>query len=48
MDKVPWCILIADDIVSIDESRDDINFKLKRWQETLESNNFIINHTNIK
>ena len=36
-DEIPWCMLFADDIVLIDESRDGLNGKLETWRHTLES-----------
>ena len=39
-DEVPWCMLFADDIVLIDESREGVNSKLELWRRTLESKGF--------
>jgi len=39
-DEEPWCMLFADDIVLIDESRDGVNTKLERWRDTLEAKGF--------
>ena len=36
-DEVPWCMLFADDIVLIDETRGGLNEKLERWRHNLES-----------
>ncbi|XP_049344157.1 uncharacterized protein LOC125808515 [Solanum verrucosum] len=36
-EKVPWCMLFADDIVLIDETRDRDNARLEVWRQTLES-----------
>ena len=44
-EEVPWCILFADDIVLVDESRAGVNAKLKRWREALESKGFKISRT---
>ncbi|OIT39959.1 histone deacetylase 14 [Nicotiana attenuata] len=37
---VPWCMLFADDIVLIDETRDGVNERLEVWRQTLESKGF--------
>ena len=37
---VPWCLLFADDIVLIDESRAGVNAKLELWRQTLEARGF--------
>jgi hypothetical protein len=37
---IPWCMLFADDVVLIDESRIEVNQKLKLWRQTLESKGF--------
>ena len=37
---LPWCILFADDIIFIDETREGVNVKLERWRHTLESTGF--------
>ena len=39
-DEIPWCMLFADDIVLIDESRKGVNTKLERWRGTLEAKGF--------
>ena len=39
-DEVPWCMLFADDIVLVDETRAGINHKLELWRETLEGKGF--------
>nr|XP_009609243.1 uncharacterized protein LOC104103071 [Nicotiana tomentosiformis] len=38
--EVPWCMLFADEIVVIDETRGEINAKLEVWRQTLESKGF--------
>ncbi|KAF3664671.1 putative DNA-directed RNA polymerase IV subunit 1-like isoform X2 [Capsicum annuum] len=43
--EVPWCMLFADDIVLIDESRQEVNDKLEIWRETLESKGFRLSWT---
>ncbi|MED6176445.1 hypothetical protein PIB30_117090 [Stylosanthes scabra] len=35
-ESVPWCMLFADDIVLMRESREDLNKKLDLWKEALE------------
>ena len=39
-DKIPWCMLFADDIVLIDETSDGVNTKVERWRDTLEAKGF--------
>ena len=35
-----WCMLFADDVVLVDESRAGVNRKLELWRRTLESKEF--------
>jgi hypothetical protein len=37
---IPWCMLFANDVVLIDDSRIGVNQKLELWRQTLESNDF--------
>jgi len=39
-DEVPWCMLFADDIVLIHETRAGLNEKLERWRHSSESRGF--------
>ena len=39
-DEVPWCMLFADDIVLVDETRVGVEAKLELWRSTLESKGF--------
>jgi len=39
-DAIPKCMLFADDIVLIEESKEDVNGKLEVWREALESKGF--------
>ena len=39
-DPMPWCMLFADDIVLVGESREEINEKLELWREALEGHGF--------
>ena len=40
-----WCMLFADDVVLVDESRTGVNQKLELWRETLESKGFRLGRT---
>ena len=42
---IPWCILFADDVVLVDESREGVNRKLELWRRTLESKGFRLSRT---
>jgi len=37
---IPWCMLFANDIVLVDETRAGVNAKLELWKQTLESRGF--------
>ncbi|KAL4196363.1 hypothetical protein AMTRI_Chr04g245790 [Amborella trichopoda] len=47
-DEVPWCMLFADDIVLIDDTRNDVNTKLELWLDALESKGFKISRLKIE
>jgi hypothetical protein len=36
-ENIPWCMLFADDVILVDESREGVNRKLDLWRQTLES-----------
>ena len=42
---ITWCMLFADDVVLVDESRTRVNQKLELWRETLESKGFRLSRT---
>jgi hypothetical protein len=44
-EDIPWCMLFADDVVLVDESREGVNRKLEIWRQTLKSNGFRISMT---
>jgi hypothetical protein len=37
---IPWCMLFADDVVLVDESRTGVDQKLELWRPTLEAKGF--------
>ncbi|XP_071687064.1 uncharacterized protein [Rutidosis leptorrhynchoides] len=37
-ESVLWCLIFADDIVLVSESKEDLNRRLEQWRETLEQN----------
>jgi hypothetical protein len=39
-DGIPWCILFADDVVLMDESRTGVDQKLELWRQILEARDF--------
>ncbi|XP_070054175.1 uncharacterized protein [Nicotiana tomentosiformis] len=43
--EVPWCILFADDILLIDETRGGVNERLEVWRQDLESKGFKLSRT---
>jgi Reverse transcriptase (RNA-dependent DNA polymerase) len=44
-EDIHWCMLFADDVVLIDESRIGVNQKLELWRQTLESKGFRLSRT---
>jgi Reverse transcriptase (RNA-dependent DNA polymerase) len=42
---IPWCMLFADDVVLIDDSRIGVDQKLELWRQTLESKSFRLSRT---
>lgn len=44
-DDIPWCMLFADDVVLIDESKIGVDRKLELWRTTLESKGFRLSRT---
>uniref|UniRef100_A0A0A9D438 Reverse transcriptase domain-containing protein n=1 Tax=Arundo donax TaxID=35708 RepID=A0A0A9D438_ARUDO len=40
-----WCILFADNMMLVDDSRTKVNGKLELWRQTLESKGFRPNRT---
>uniref|UniRef100_A0A8I6Y751 Reverse transcriptase domain-containing protein n=1 Tax=Hordeum vulgare subsp. vulgare TaxID=112509 RepID=A0A8I6Y751_HORVV len=42
---IPWCMIFADDVVLVDESRTGVNRKLELWRRTLESKGFRLSRT---
>lgn len=39
-DDIPWCMMFADDIVLIDETKEGVESKLELWRHTLEARGF--------
>jgi hypothetical protein len=37
---IPWCMLLADDVVLVDESKTGVDQKLELWRRTLEAKGF--------
>ncbi|XP_074347610.1 uncharacterized protein LOC141686476 [Apium graveolens] len=44
-DVVPWCMLFADDMVIINETKSEINEKLEQWRVTLETSGLHVSHS---
>ena len=39
-EEIPWCMLFADDIVLIDETKKGVNIELELWRQILEARGF--------
>ncbi|XP_078156115.1 uncharacterized protein LOC144551890 [Carex rostrata] len=46
--EIPWCMLFADDVVLINESRIGVDGQLELWRHTLESKGFRLSKTKIE
>ncbi|XP_019235615.1 PREDICTED: uncharacterized protein LOC109215945 [Nicotiana attenuata] len=46
--EVPWCMLLADDIVLIDETRGGVNERMEAWRHALESKGFKLSRTKME
>lgn len=44
-EDIPWCMLFADDVVLVDESRIGVDRNLEMWRKTLESKGFRLSRT---
>jgi hypothetical protein len=45
---IPWCMLFADDVVLVDESRTGVDQKLELWRRTLEAKGFRLSRSKIE
>ena len=42
---IPWCMLFADDVMLVGDSRTGVNRKLELWRQTLELKGFRLSRT---
>jgi hypothetical protein len=42
---IPWCMLFADDVILVDESRTGVDQKLEVWRQTLEAKDFMLSRS---
>jgi len=47
-DKISWCMLFADDIVLIDDTREGLNDKLEKWRYILKSKGLRLSRSKTK
>jgi hypothetical protein len=45
---IPWCMLFADDVVLVDESRTGVDQKLELWRRTLEAKGFRLSMSKVE
>jgi hypothetical protein len=45
---IPWCMLFADDMVLVDESRTGVDQKLELWRRTLEAKDFRLSRSKME
>ena len=46
-DEIPWCMMFAENIVLIDETKDRVESKLELWRKTLKSRGFRLSRSKI-
>ena len=47
-EDIPWCMLFVNDIVLIDETKEEVNKKLELWRQTLEARRFRLSRLKTK
>jgi hypothetical protein len=47
-DDIPWCMLFADDVILMDESRMGVDQKLELWRRILKAKGFRLNRSKIE
>jgi hypothetical protein len=45
---IPWCMLFADGVILVDESRTGVNQKLELWRRTLEAKGFMLSRSKME
>jgi hypothetical protein len=45
---ISWCMLFADDVVLVDESRTKVDQKLKLWRQNLDAKDFRLSMSKIE
>jgi hypothetical protein len=45
---IPWCMLFADDVVLVDESRTGVDQKLELWRRTLDAKGFWLSRSKME
>jgi hypothetical protein len=46
--SIPWCMIFADDVVLVDESRTRVDYKLKLWRRILEAKSFRLSRSKME
>jgi hypothetical protein len=44
-DGIPWCMLFANNVILVDESRTEVDQKLELWRRTLEAKGFSLSRS---
>nr|XP_016498276.1 PREDICTED: uncharacterized protein LOC107816997 [Nicotiana tabacum] len=46
--EMPWCMLFANRVVLIDETKGGVNYRMEVWRQILESKSFRLSKTKIE